>query len=168
MRVMSEGGDDPISSTRIRSLVRDGEVGEAARLIGRPYVMRGEVVAGDKRGRTIGFPTANVDPGTGYAIPARGVYAGLVRVGEETHAACINVGEAPTFARGESRVEAYLLDFEGDLYGREVDVGFLEKIRDEKRFSGVDELREQISRDVREATRGSPTVQSDTCGSICG
>jgi riboflavin kinase/FMN adenylyltransferase len=143
-----EGG---ISSTRIRALVSDGEVTEAAGLLGRSYVLRGEVVVGDKRGRSIGFPTANVLPDTDAVIPARGVYAGFVRFGEERYAACTNVGVAPTFGRTESRIEAYLLDFKGDLYGRVVDVGFVKRIREERRFSGVDELTEQIRRDVEEA-----------------
>ncbi len=151
--VRSGSGDAPISSTRIRSLVGFGEVGEAARLLGRPFVLRGEVVVGDKRGRTIGFPTANVEPARGLVVPAHGVYAGFVRVGTKTYPACINVGVAPTFARGESRVEAHVLDFDGDLYGLEVDVGFLARIREEKRFSGVEELKEQIARDVEEARR---------------
>ena len=143
-----EGG---ISSTRIRTLVSEGEVTEAAGLLGRPYVLRGEVVVGDKRGRSIGFPTANLVPDADAVIPARGVYAGFVRVGEKEYAACTNVGVAPTFGRAESRIEAYLLDFEGDLYGRVVDVGFVERIREERRFSGIDELTGQIRRDVEEA-----------------
>jgi riboflavin kinase / FMN adenylyltransferase len=151
--VRSEGGEAPISSTRIRRLVGEGEVAEAARLLGRPYVLRGDVVVGDKRGRTIGFPTANVVADPALVVPARGVYAGFVRVGKDTYAACTNIGVAPTFERRESRVEVYLLGFEGDLYGREVDVSFLGRIREEKRFSGVEELKTQISRDVEAARR---------------
>jgi len=148
--VRSEDGEGAISSTRIRALVGAGEVGEAARLLGRPYILRGEVVVGDKRGREIGFPTANVLPEPALVVPARGVYAGFLRVGKESYAACTNVGVAPTFERNESRVEAHLLDFEEDLYGRVVDVSFLRRIRPEKKFSGVDELKEQIARDVEE------------------
>ncbi len=140
-----------ISSTRIRALISEGEVTEAAGLLGRPYALRGEVVVGDMRGRTIGFPTANVLPDPDAVIPARGVYAGFVRVGEEDYAACTNVGVAPTFQRAESRVEAYLLDFEGDLYGRAVDVSFVRRIREERRFSGIDELKGQVQKDVQEA-----------------
>ena len=151
--VRSELGEAPISSTRIRALVGGGEVVEAAMLLGRPYVLRGEVVVGDRRGRSIGFPTANVLPDPALVVPARGVYAGFVRVGKGRHAACTNIGVAPTFARGESRVEAHLLDFEGDFYGRVVDVSFVRRIRQEKRFSGVEELKEQIARDVEEARR---------------
>jgi riboflavin kinase/FMN adenylyltransferase len=148
--VQVHGVDGGISSTCIRALISGGEVTEAAGLLGRPYVLRGEVVVGDKRGRSIGFPTANVMPDTDAVIPARGVYAGFVRFGEEEYAACTNVGVAPTFGRTESRVEAYLLDFEGDLYGRVVDIGFVKRIREERRFSGVDELIVQIRRDVEE------------------
>ena len=151
--VRGAGERGEISSTRIRTLVSEGAVAQAAGLLGRPYVLRGEVVEGDRRGRSIGFPTANLRPDPAALVPARGVYAGFVRVGEETYAACTNVGVAPTFDRAESRVEAHLLDFQGDLYGRVVDVGFAQRIRDERRFSGVDELKEQIHRDVEEARR---------------
>jgi riboflavin kinase/FMN adenylyltransferase len=153
VEVRGVGGGVGISSTRIRALVSEGRVEEAASLLGRPYVLRGEVVVGDRRGRTIGFPTANVLPDTEAVVPAHGVYGGFVLVGDEKFAACTNVGVAPTFSRAESRVEAYLLDFEGDLYGRIVDVGFTRRIRGEKKFSGVDELVAQIQRDVDEARR---------------
>ncbi len=143
-------GED-ISSTRIRELVAAGEVREAARLLGRPYLLRGEVVEGDKRGRTIGFPTANVLPDERALVPGHGVYAGHARVGSERYGACTNVGTAPTFDRRDSRVEAYLLGYEGDLYGEVVDVTFEGRLRPEKRFSGIEELREQIARDVEEA-----------------
>ena len=156
--VRREGPEGGISSTRIRQLVESGDVEEAAKLLGRPYLLRGEVVAGDRRGRSIGFPTANVSVDPSVIVPARGVYAGFVRVGKDVHAACTNVGVAPTFERGESRVEAYLLDFRGDLYGRVVDVGFAQRIRPERRFSGVDELKAQIARDVEEARR----IKNDT------
>jgi riboflavin kinase / FMN adenylyltransferase len=151
VQVRGAGMESEISSTRIRALVSGGEVTEAAGLLGRPYVLRGEVVVGDKRGRSIGFPTANVLPDVDAVIPARGVYAGFVRFGEEEYAACTNVGVAPTFGRAESRVEAHILDFEGDLYGRVVDVSFVKRIREERRFSGIDELTEQIQRDVDKA-----------------
>jgi len=147
------GNGEEISSTRIRALLARGEVADAAELLGRPYAVRGEVVVGDRRGRTIGFPTANVVPDPAVVVPERGVYACVVRVGEKDHAACTNVGVAPTFERGESKIEAYLLDFDGDLYGRIVEVRFLSWIRGEKRFSGLEELKEQIGRDVQTARR---------------
>lgn len=151
--VRSEDGRAPISSSRIRMLIGEGSVEEAAMLLGRPYVVRGEVVVGDRRGRSIGFPTANVLPDPALVVPARGVYAGFARVGKESYAACTNVGVAPTFERRESRVEAYLLGFGGDLYGRVIDVSFIRRIREEKRFVGVEELKRQITRDVEEARR---------------
>jgi riboflavin kinase/FMN adenylyltransferase len=145
-------GED-ISSTRIRKLVATGELREVTRLLGRPYLLRGEVVEGDRRGRTIGFPTANVLSDERALVPARGVYAGYVQVGGERYGACTNVGTAPTFDRRESKVEAYLLGYEGDLYGKVIDVTFEERLRQEKRFSGIGELKEQIVRDVAEARR---------------
>lgn len=149
------GGDGggAISSTRIRELLAEGDVRGASRLLGRPYSLRGKVVAGDGRGRSIGFPTANVLPDPGLVVPARGVYAGVVSFDKQSYVACTNVGLAPTFGRGESRVESHLLGFEGDLYGRVVDVSFIERIRPEKRFSGVEELVEQIGRDAEAARR---------------
>ena len=143
--------DKGVSSTRIRKLIAEGEVREAARLIGRPYMVRGEVVVGDKRGRQIGFPTANISQDSRVVVPGTGVYAGYVQVDGQTYGACTNVGEAPTFERRERRVEAYLIGFEGDLYGKVVDVSFLEKLRGVKRFSGIEELKVQIGRDVEEA-----------------
>lgn len=145
--------DEAINSTRIRALLYEGEAREAARLLGRPYSLRGVVVEGDRRGHALGFPTANVLPDAAALVPGRGVYAGHVRVGEVRYGACTNVGVAPTFERRESRIEAYLLGYEGDLYGEVVDVTFEERLRPEKRFSGVDELKEQIARDVAEARR---------------
>jgi riboflavin kinase/FMN adenylyltransferase len=145
--------DEDVSSTRIRELVAGGEVREAASLLGRPYVLRGEVVVGDRRGRQIGFPTANVLPDPRVVGPGMGVYAGYVTVDGEAYGTCTNVGEAPTFDRRERRVEAHLLGFEGDLYGKVVEVSFLEKLRGEKRFSGIEELKAQIGRDV-EGARG--------------
>jgi riboflavin kinase/FMN adenylyltransferase len=153
VEVRAIGEEAGISSTWIRDLISEGRVEEAAGLLGRAYVLRGEVVVGDRRGRTIGFPTANVLPEAEAIVPAYGVYAGFVLVGNQEFAACTNVGVAPTFARAESRVEAYLLDFDGDLYGRIVDVGFTRRIRGEKKFSGIDELKGQIQRDVDEARR---------------
>ncbi|CAN5884491.1 bifunctional riboflavin kinase/FAD synthetase [soil metagenome] len=151
--VREVNGEKEINSTRIRELIAAGEVSGAARLLGRPYLMRGEVVVGDKRGRTLGFPTANIVPDPTAVVPAAGVYAGFVRVGEKEYAACTNVGVAPTFERGENRTEAYLLDFDGDLYGKTVDVTFTDRIRAEKQFSGISQLKAQITRDVEEARR---------------
>lgn len=151
-------GGMEVNSTRIRALISAGDVDQAQRLLGHPYILRGEVTVGDKRGRTIGFPTANVVPDYSQLVPDRGVYAGFVRVGEEYYPACTNIGVAPTFGREESKVEAYLLDFGGDLYEKTVDVSFVRRIRSEKKFSGIDELKTQIARDVEETRR----ITSDT------
>ncbi|HET7477957.1 MAG TPA: bifunctional riboflavin kinase/FAD synthetase [Rubrobacteraceae bacterium] len=146
-------GQEGINSTRIRAMISAGDVVGAGRLLGRPYAIRGEVVAGDHRGRSIGFPTANLLPDASVTVPARGVYAGYARVGESQYAMCANIGVAPTFDRRESKIEAHLLDFDADLYGRVMEVSFVARIREEQRFSGVEELKEQIARDVEEARR---------------
>ena len=147
----ASNGDEDINSTRIREALENGAADVAERFLGRPYVVRGTVVVGAQRGRLLEFPTANVLPDAGIVVPGRGVYAGFVDVAGVRYVACSNVGVAPTFERGESKIEAHLLDFEGDLYGTVVDVGFVEKVRDEKKFGGVEELRAQIGRDVETA-----------------
>lgn len=152
--------DEGISSSRIRDLISAGELREAAKLLGRPYSLRGEVVVGDRRGRTIGFPTANVLPDPRILVPALGVYAGYVGVGDERHRACTNVGVAPTFDRHERKVEAHLLDYDGDLYGKTVTVSFVERLRPEQRFSGIEELKAQISHDVEETRLLLASVES--------
>ena len=144
---------ESINSTKIRALIAGGEVREAARLLGRSYSLRGKVVVGDKRGRAIGFPTANVLPEACSLVPGRGVYVGHLWVEAERYGACTNVGVAPTFDQRDSRVEAHLLDYQGDLYGRVVEVTFVERLRPEKRFFGADELKEQIERDIVEARK---------------
>jgi riboflavin kinase/FMN adenylyltransferase len=162
VRVMGEAGGkvfpvsilsvgEEVSSTRIRRAVIEGRMEEAVRLLGRPFTLRGVVVEGDRRGRTIGFPTANLIPEPGVAVPERGVYAGEVVVAGEVFGACINVGVAPTFERQAARVEAYILDFWRDIYGWEVDVRFAVRLREEKKFAGVEELVAQVEQDVRRA-----------------
>jgi riboflavin kinase/FMN adenylyltransferase len=152
-------GTAPISSTRIRSLVADGRVADAALLLGRPHQVRGVVVHGDARGGAdLGFPTANVEVPAGIALPAVGIYAGWYERPDRTRwAAAISVGTRPTFYGDEGRlmVEAFLLDFEGDLYGEEARVSFVDQVRrDELRFDSVDELVAQMHRDV-DATRSA-------------
>jgi riboflavin kinase/FMN adenylyltransferase len=136
----------PVSSSRIRTLIaEEGEVEDAARLLGTPFRLRGEVVPGDRRGRELGFPTANMIPDPTLASPAHGVYA--CRVGE--HLAAVNVGVRPTFgAHLHPLVEAFLLDFEGDLYGQRLTVEFIARLRGEQRFESAAELVEQMHRDV--------------------
>ena len=144
----------PVSSSRIRSLLREGEVAEANRLLGTPFVFSAEVARGDQRGRELGYPTANLVPTAGYCTPGHGVYAGRAELaGGETKPAAINVGTRPMFESvlGEL-IEAYLLDFDGDLYGQQLRVEFLERLRGEAVFGSVDDLKQQMAADV-EASR---------------
>jgi riboflavin kinase/FMN adenylyltransferase len=138
-----------VSSSRIRALIAAGEVEPAARLLGRPFRLRGGVVHGEHRGRTLGFPTANLVPDQLLACPGHGVYACRV----DSRAAAVSVGVRPTFQTGRGvLVEAYLLDFQGDLYGQEMTVEFLVRLRGERRFGSVEALVEQMNADV-ERTR---------------
>lgn len=149
-----DGVSEPVSSTAIRRALAGGDVESATRLLGRPHELRGAVVPGDQRGRTIGFPTANVLVDSAYCLPADGVYAAMVTLDDGTrHAAAVNLGRRPTFhERAEhSLLEAHLLDFSGDLYGRSLRVEFRAFLRGERKFSGVEELRSQLQRDVEQA-----------------
>lgn len=143
----------PISSSTIRALIASGDVVEANSLLGRSFELRGEVVQGDRRGRTIGFPTANLVFGDSVALPGHGVYAVRAGAGAQVHDAVCNVGVRPTFGGASVVVEAHLLDFDADLYGTELKVWFVDRIRDEEKFDGLDALVEQIGRDVEQGRR---------------
>jgi len=137
-----------VSSSHIRGLVLAGEVDHAAAFLGHPFELRGEVVDGDRRGRELGYPTANLVPADGYVCPGHGVYACLAN----GQPAAVNVGVRPTFATGRGvLVEAFLIDWEGDLYGRELRIEFLARLRGERRFSTAEALVEQMERDVERA-----------------
>lgn len=142
------------SSTRVRTLLADGHVKAAAQLLGRFWEIDGRVEHGDKRGRTIGFPTANLQLGE-YLHPAGGVYAvraGVERDGEtEWHDGVANFGNRPTFDKTDVLLEVHLLDFDGDLYGQHLRVALIDRLRDERRFDGLDALKTQISRDADQA-----------------
>jgi riboflavin kinase/FMN adenylyltransferase len=138
------------SSSRIREYILEGRVGAARALLGRPFDLDGVVVKGDGRGRSIGWPTANVDT-HGELLPASGVYAVRVRTPDGWHGGAANIGTKPTFGGSAVTVEVHLLGWSGDLYGREVRVEFLERLRAERRFASVSELTAQIQRDVEEA-----------------
>lgn len=155
---LAASADAAISSTRIRRLVAAGEVAGAAALLGRPHQVRGPVVHGDGRGRSeLGYPTANLAVPGEIALPGIGIYAGwYTRPGGATHPAAVSVGRRPTFydAADDPQVpvvEAYLLDFDGDLYGEEGRVSFVERLRGEERFDRVADLVEQMGRDVARA-----------------
>ena len=149
---------EAVSSTRIRDAVRDGDFDSAGQMLGRPYSLAGEVVRGDARGRELDFPTANLDI-TGLLLPPHGVYAAHAAVAGRTHRAAVNIGVRPTLASPAPllKVEVHLLDFTGDLYGQEMELTFVEKLRDERRFPNLDELKQQIASDtarVREVFAG--------------
>ncbi len=137
----------PVSSSEIRAALQSGDLPRAAALLGRPYTVEGEVVRGAGRGRTLGFPTANVKTERPLPLPA-GVYACQALLGVERHAAVLNLGVRPTFGETEMLVEAHLLDFSGDLYGRRLRLVFLRRLREERRFPDVEALRRQIALDV--------------------
>lgn len=146
----------PYSSTVIREHLRQGRPRDAAKLLGRFWEIEGEVQTGDQRGRQIGFPTANVDPG-GYVLPALGVYAvraGIVDGRKTTwRDGVVNVGRRPTFAGEGVTVEVHLFDFDGDLYGKVLRVAFVESLRPEMKFDGIDAIRAQIEKDCAAARR---------------
>jgi riboflavin kinase/FMN adenylyltransferase len=155
----SDGVDEPISSTAIRRALAGGDVTRAAAMLGRNHEVRGVVGHGDQRGRTIGFPTANVQIDVSICLPADGVYAAFVTLDDgAVHPAAVNLGRRPTFhdRADASLLEAHLLDFSGDLYGRRLSVAFQAFLRGERKFSGVDELKAQLAIDIahaREALR---------------
>jgi len=140
-----------ISSTEIRKLVGVGDVEEAAKLLGHPYSLHGLVIHGDGRGQAIGIPTANIDYSKHKVIPAKGIYACWVHIGAEKYRTMTNIGTNPTFTPDKQtlNVEAYLLDFERDLYDQDIKVEFVQRLRDELKFSSVDALLAQIRLDVQ-------------------
>jgi riboflavin kinase/FMN adenylyltransferase len=141
-----------VSSSRIRELIREGDIEGAARLLGRPIEVEGPVVTGDARGGTLGFPTANLDVRTDLVVPGNGIYAGAAA----GHRAAVSIGTNPHYGGHERRVEAYLLDFEGDLYGRRLVVELWQRLRDEQAFESESELIQQIQRDVDLARKAEP------------
>jgi riboflavin kinase/FMN adenylyltransferase len=141
---------ETVSSTHIRGLVAAGDVERAARFLGAPFMLEGEVVGGDRRGRDLGFPTANIVPSDHIAHPGHGVYAAWAH----GHMAAVNVGVRPTFETGRGLlVEAYLIDFDADLYGETLRIAFARRLRGERRFETAEALVDQMKRDVDDARR---------------
>ena len=149
----------PVSSTRIRETIQAGELDDAGQMLGRSWSLASKVVQGDRLGHQLGFPTANLDV-TGLVLPPNGVYAVHAQIlpdgdspASQNFRAVLNIGVRPTIktGAGERRVEAHLLDFEGDLYGKELELTFVEKLRDEKKFGSLDELKTQIAQDITHA-----------------
>jgi riboflavin kinase / FMN adenylyltransferase len=141
-----------VSSTRVREAISAGDIDAVSQMLGRAYSLAGPVTHGDGLGRQLGFPTANIDT-TGLALPPRGVYAVRALCGGKPHRAVLNIGFRPTLQNPnpQLRVEAHLIDFEGDLYDQELEVVFVEKLREEMKFGSLAELRDQIARDILEA-----------------
>jgi riboflavin kinase/FMN adenylyltransferase len=147
---------ETVSSTRIRALVAAGDMEAARRCLGAPFMVEGEVVGGDQRGRELGFPTANIVPDDRLAIPGHGVYAAFA----DGLPAAVNVGVRPTFETGRGvLIEAYLIDHAQDLYGKVLRVAFVARLRGEKRFAGVEELIAQMRADVEDAKRVCASFQ---------
>lgn len=142
-----------VSSSRIRRALEVGDVTEARGCLGRPFHVGGQVIRGDRRGHTIGFPTANLDVWEQKILPANGVYATYAWLGDRRFLAATNVGVRPTVADPRLSVEAHLLDFDGDIYGEHLALEFIARIREERKFSGLQALKEQIGRDVQQATQ---------------
>jgi riboflavin kinase/FMN adenylyltransferase len=142
--------DEPVSSSRIRTLVAAGRLGDARALMTSPYRLSGEVVVGARRGATLGFPTANLS-GIATLLPAGGVYAALARVDGGSFPAAVHVGPNATFGETSVSIEAHLIGFAGDLYGRVLDVDFLDRVRDTRRFTSAEDLKAQLADDVATA-----------------
>jgi riboflavin kinase/FMN adenylyltransferase len=145
---MLSEGDGKVGSGAVRDALAAGDMVTVNQLLGRPFALRGPVVRGEERGATIGFPTANIAVAPDLALPKFGVYVTRAYLGESTYASVTNVGERPTFGASRPTIETHLLDFEGDCYDRMLRIELLTPLRDERRFSGVDELVAQIRRDV--------------------
>lgn len=145
--------DGPLSSSNVRILVQQGHVEAAAEVLGRYFAVRGDVVAGDGRGKTIGVPTANLEYAPEVVLPRRGVYATWASFGDECYRSVTNVGVRPTFDGNRETVEAHLFELDRDIYGEAVDLHFVAGLREEQRFAGVDDLVKQIHEDIENAGR---------------
>lgn len=143
-------GEQLVSSSAIRSLISQGRLAQAREMLGHPYRLQGTVVRGESRGRLLGFPTANLE-GVKTLVPAEGVYAGAVTLADQGHPSAINVGSNPTFGEQSQKIEVHVLGFNGDLYGQQLNVDLLERLRDTVKFSGVDDLKNQLANDMQGA-----------------
>jgi riboflavin kinase/FMN adenylyltransferase len=149
--ITAPGDGEQVSSTRLREMIQAGDMPGARRLLGRPHALRGRIVVGDRRGRTLGFPTANLHVRRGLLLPPDGVYAVAVELDGRTHQGVLNIGMRPTFGGRRRTVEAHVLDFDGDLYRRWLVVRVIERLRGEAAFSGPEALRAAIAADVARA-----------------
>ena len=150
--LLAEDGEK-VGSSAVRQALEEGDVEMVARLLGRPFSLRGPVIAGDRRGRTLGFPTANIAIGLDRALPAYGIYVTRAYVRENSYASCTSIGIRPTFnVEPRPTIETYILDFDDDIYGEEMRIDLLKRLRGEERFEDVDDLVAQMQRDI-EGTR---------------
>jgi len=141
---------DMVSSTSIRNVLEEGNIEKVNRLLGRPFSIEGKVATGAGRGTGLGFPTANLQVDARQALPPEGVYATWAYVNNEKHQSMTNIGRNPTFGENERTVEVYLLNYEGNLYGQNVKIDIKDRLRNEKRFDSVDDLKKQIADDIRQ------------------
>jgi riboflavin kinase/FMN adenylyltransferase len=139
-----------VSSTLIRQALVEGDMNRVEKLMGRYFYLKGKVITSDKRGRVLGFPTANLDIEPQQALPGNGIYATITQVDGKQFPSATNIGIRPTFGEGERMVETHLLSYQGNLYGKEIRIEFVQKLRDEKRFPSSEELKAQIEKDIRE------------------
>ncbi|MBQ2110128.1 MAG: bifunctional riboflavin kinase/FAD synthetase [Clostridia bacterium] len=146
-------GKQPVSSTRIRELLEKGDVSSVQLLLGRTYTLEGTVVEDRRIGRTIGFPTANIEPDLSRAIPMDGVYVSMAELGGEVLPAVTNIGTNPTVGGTERTIETNIFDFDGDIYGKELRVHFVKRLRPVMTFAGLDELKAQIAKDSAQARK---------------
>lgn len=142
-----------MSSSRLREMIAEGDLDDATRFLGRYPSVRGRVVKGDQRGRALGFPTANLAITERRLIPADGIYAARVKIGDTWYGGAANIGIRPTFNSGYRLVEVYVLDFDGDLYDQVIEVQFIKRLREERKFDSIDALVAQMQRDVAETRR---------------
>ena len=147
VELLSDNGN-AVRSTAIRRALAEGDVSLVANMLGHNFCQTGIVVKGAARGRTLGFPTANLEVSPGMAVPADGIYATWARIGEERHMAATSIGTRPTFEEKHRTIEAFLLDFDGSLYGKEMRLEYVQRLREELKYDTVDALLEQIGKDV--------------------
>jgi riboflavin kinase/FMN adenylyltransferase len=150
-----------VSSTLIRKALADGDMRKVRELVGRPFSLQGTVVTGAGRGVGLGFPTANLDIASERAIPPDGVYTGWAHINGKAYQSMANIGRCPTFGGGERTVEAYIVDYQGDLYGQELKLDIIARLRDEKKFDTVEALKEQMAEDVRRGKAILDTISGD-------
>jgi riboflavin kinase/FMN adenylyltransferase len=137
-----------VSSTAIRQALAAGDMRKARELAGRPFSLHGKVVTGAGRGEGLGFPTANIEVGPEHALPPDGVYATRAHINGNAYPSMTNIGQCPTFGGCQRTIETFLLDYQGDLYGRDLKIDIIDRLRDEKKFGSVDELKAQVAEDV--------------------